>query len=587
MPIRKRIVSLPVLTIVTLCGIPACDAVLDIQDFPAGPINDATSDAANDADAGTPADGAPSLDAPTMEGSLPSDVNASNDATEASVTDAVGTLSDSSADATEPTSGACNDGDKRCSGSAAQTCVGGEWDAAFACDSGACNGAGVCGLCVNGATQCSASSVQTCTNGQWGSPSACGGGEACIGNACAVQLTASGKVVWATVGLPVSGPVASVTDTNASDSAASLTAIIDWGDGSSTSFGIVSGTPGSYSVAGTHTYSMLPTGGQATIAVTVTAPSQAKITSTYSATVRPAATATVTEFTIPTVGAAAQSIALGSDNGVWFTEQMGGKIGRVATTGVQVGMIVEYPVSGLPYGITSGLGAGAPLWFTEVGGPTSGSGTAIGSMNTGGGVDTETSTPTYDEPFDIAADSNGNMWFTEADSNAIGKLNTTSLTITEFALPPTDNTYGIAVASSGIWFSGNSSLGLFNPSTMTFSEFPGHSAGGGITVGPDNNIWFLELGPMTIGTIAPTTKNISDLTIVSTPNGGASAIVTGPDRNLWYTAGDSVVRITTTGAVTEFPTPTRPSTTEGIVVGPDGNIWFTENAGNRIGRIAP
>jgi hypothetical protein len=307
--------------------------VLDIQTFPAGPINDATSDDASDADAGTPADSAPSLDAPTVEGSLPSDVNASTDAAEASVTDAVGTLSDSFADANEAASGACNDGDKRCSGSAVQTCVGGEWDAAFACDSGACNGAGVCGLCVNGATQCSASSVQTCTNGQWGSPSVCGGGEACIGNACAVQLTASGKVVWATVGLPVSGPMASVTDTNASDSAASLTAIIDWGDGSSTSFGIISGTSGSYSVAGTHTYSTLPTGGQATITVTVVAPSGAMVTATYAATVRPAVTATVTELTVPTAGASPQSIALGGDNGMWFTEFLGHKVGRVATTG--------------------------------------------------------------------------------------------------------------------------------------------------------------------------------------------------------------------------------------------------------------
>lgn len=50
-------------------------------------------------------------------------------------------------------------------------------------------------MCLNGATQCSGPNVQTCMSGQWGTASACGGSEACVGNACAVQLTASGKVV--------------------------------------------------------------------------------------------------------------------------------------------------------------------------------------------------------------------------------------------------------------------------------------------------------------------------------------------------------------------------------------------------------
>jgi virginiamycin B lyase len=63
--------------------------------------------------------------------------------------------------------------------------------------------------------------------------------------------------------------------------------------------------------------------------------------------------------------------------------------------------------------------------------------------------------------------------------------------------------------------------------------------------------------------------------------------VIGTDHNPWYTKDDSVSRITTTGAVTEFPTPTQPSGTEGIAVGADETIWFTENAANKIGRISP
>src|SRR5439155_11966802 len=44
-------------------------------------------------------------------------------------------------------------------------------------------------------------------------------------------------------------------------------------------------------------------------------------------------------------------------------------------------------------------------------------------------------------------------------------------------------------------------------------------------------------------------------------------------------------RITTAGAVTEFPTPTAGSDPINIAAGPDGNLWFTETNVNKIGRI--
>jgi virginiamycin B lyase len=308
---------------------------------------------------------------------------------------------------------------------------------------------------------------------------------------------------------------------------------------------------------GHHEYSTLPTGGQATITVTVAAPSGAMVTATYAATVRPAVTATVTELTVPTAGASPQSIALGGDNGMWFTEFLGHKVGRVATTVGQAGTIAEYAVSGAAYGIASGMGAveANTLWFTEAGTGV-GSGTAIGSMGLDGTIFNETSTPTYDEPWAIAADSSGNMWFTEAEGSAIGEI--TGLNIKEFPLPMQNTgTYGITIVNSVIWFTEESgALGSLVPSTMTITEFTGLSANGGITLGPDNNIWFLETKK--IGSIDPATKTIKELPIWGQPNGAASGLVIG----------------------------TQPSGTEGIAVGADGTIWFTENAANKIGRIS-
>lgn len=71
------------------------------------------------------------------------------------------------------------------------------------------------------------------------------------------------------------------------------------------------------------------------------------------------------------------------------------------------------------------------------------------------------------------------------------------------------------------------------------------------------------------------------------PGGVPTNIIAGADQNLWFTDQgiDSIIRMTTSGAITAFPIPTAASTPAGIAAGPDGNLWFTEAAGNKIGRL--
>jgi hypothetical protein len=57
----------------------------------------------------------------------------------------------------------------------------------------------------------------------------------------------------ATAGAPFSGTVATFTTPDKIDSAAAFTAVITWGDGS-TSNGVVTGSNGSFTVSGSHTY---------------------------------------------------------------------------------------------------------------------------------------------------------------------------------------------------------------------------------------------------------------------------------------------------------------------------------------------
>jgi len=68
-------------------------------------------------------------------------------------------------------------------------------------------------------------------------------------------------------------------------------------------------------------------------------------------------------------------------------------------------------------------------------------------------------------------------------------------------------------------------------------------------------------------------------------------ITKGPDGNLWFTEQNGRIgRISPSGLVTEYPTPSASGSPYGIAVGSDGNIWFTETtlaSGNRIGRLIP
>ncbi len=68
-------------------------------------------------------------------------------------------------------------------------------------------------------------------------------------------------------------------------------------------------------------------------------------------------------------------------------------------------------------------------------------------------------------------------------------------------------------------------------------------------------------------------------------------ITTGPDGNLWFTniAGNSIGRITPSGALTTFTNNSTIYFAAGITTGPDGALWFTNEGpgfdSGSIGRI--
>src|SRR5438067_236131 len=91
-----------------------------------------------------------------------------------------------------------------------------------------------------------------------------------------------------------------------------------------------------------------------------------------------------------------------------------------------------------------------------------------------------------------------------------------------------------------------------------------------IAAGPDDNLWFTDLGGDRVGRITPG-STISEFPV----NGSPQEITAGADGNLWFTEyeGSSIGRMTTRGQLTEFAVANKPTA---ITAGPDGNVWFAE-----------
>ncbi|HKB35389.1 MAG TPA: FG-GAP-like repeat-containing protein, partial [Gemmataceae bacterium] len=202
-------------------------------------------------------------------------------------------------------------------------------------------------------------------------------------------------------------------------------------------------------------------------------------------------------------------------------------------------------------------------------------------------------------PTSITRASDGNLWFTEFNTDKIGRITPAGAITAEITLPvsgsgPLDIVSG---PDGNLYFTERFSdkIGRINPnagstaaiqaSLMEFSTAPG-SGPTSIAVGPDGNLYFTEFNTDQIARI--TTGGAITQLATLTAGAGPAGITNGPDGAVWFTeAGAGAIgRITTAGTVTnEFPLPVTTSDPENIVTGPDGALYFTETATDKIGRI--
>ncbi|MDB5043154.1 MAG: lyase-like protein [Candidatus Eremiobacteraeota bacterium] len=300
---------------------------------------------------------------------------------------------------------------------------------------------------------------------------------------------------------------------------------------------------------------------------------------------------TIVEYSVPTQAAYPEELAVGPDGNVWFSEGNATQVGQVGTV-TSSGVVHEFPVHGRPSGIAAGPDGN--LWITtnynHVVVMTT-SGTALHEFVVG---DPNILTA-------IVAGPDGAMWFSE--DNGIDRIAMDG-TITRYpfgsvgvpAGPASTLTLG---PDGNFWepVSSNRSIARLTPAGA-LTEFPTSMAlacPAALTAGPDGALWFTEgamdkIGRITIDGTITEFPAVPPSGTCGTPFVGAEpfGIAAGNDGNLWFTESGSgkVARMSTTGAITEFPVPS------GALSGPtfiirsaDKNLWFSEAAANKIAKL--
>jgi virginiamycin B lyase len=263
------------------------------------------------------------------------------------------------------------------------------------------------------------------------------------------------------------------------------------------------------------------------------------------------------------------------------------------------GVVTRYSDPSIQGATNITVGSDGALWFTNEAASTSNGGSffdaSIGRITTSGVV-TNYSDPSIDGPIDIAAGSDGALWYANQGyciaglcgyGQSIGRI-TTSGVITTYSLPlRTDFPNAITAGPDGnLWFTDLStdSIGCITTSgTITTYTDPSMDAPDDITTGPDGALWFTNLHNDSIGRITSSgaVTNFTGPTINQ-----PTAITSGSDGALWFTNFDGHIgRITTSGAVSDYADPAG-GTLQDIAPGPDGALWFTNSTFDTIGRIS-
>ncbi|HXY82110.1 MAG TPA: hypothetical protein VEH56_00205 [Candidatus Saccharimonadales bacterium] len=214
-------------------------------------------------------------------------------------------------------------------------------------------------------------------------------------------------------------------------------------------------------------------------------------------------------------------------------------------------------------------------------------------------------------PLAVAADSKGNVWFTESNANKIAKFNLNSHRFEEFQLPQGEgDMWGIMFTREGeVWFTqygassatnyatggflpgGQGTLWNFNPLNNSFHSYPLNKRGTmpfRLVEDGRGRIWFTELLGNGLAEFDPLTQQFKEFSIPTENSGPADLFIDSANR-IWFT--ESTARAigvfypnNSTFSEFRFNSLFAPV---GISMDPTGQIWIADHGLNQIGQFNP
>ena len=191
---------------------------------------------------------------------------------------------------------------------------------------------------------------------------------------------------------------------------------------------------------------------------------------------------------------------------------------------------------------------------------------------------------TYSQPSDgspesMVADASGHLWYTSFGGyNDIVEIDTNGQTVATFKAKDglADK---VAYGNTGaIWFNA-----VANPVVVGRIGRGGRQVDapiggpnyipGRMVLGPDGRMWICD------GDALAAVDRKFNVTLYTLSSGGTfSDVAAGSDGNLWAAESQygHIVRVTTSGTMTEYQPPTANMLPTSIAAGPDHNLWFTE-----------
>jgi hypothetical protein len=204
----------------------------------------------------------------------------------------------------------------------------------------------------------------------------------------------------------------------------------------------------------------------------------------------------------------------------------------------------------------------------------------------------------------LIVDSHGRVWFTE--NSTLAYYDSQRLTVNKTLIFPNQSLWYLALDhQERIWMTvlgpnGASSVVMFDPTdglNRTYLVPTSNAFIQGITIAPDNAVWFAEAGSMKLGRLACDSCNISEFSAPSSLNLlSLTQVAVDNSGNVWFTdhAGDNQFGTFDPHANTwkTFPIGYCPDACvsglpNAIFVDTYNKIWFSEHIAGRVGRYDP